>query len=80
MEWLLTEKEIIPEFWDEVQIEELGLSANIFKLLYEAGIVSIGQLSRYTAYDLSKIPHLGEKSIQEIETKLSGTTGLHLKI
>ena len=42
--------------------------------------MTIGELTNYTAYDLSKIPHLGEKSIAEIVSKLKETTGKDLKI
>ena len=79
-EWLTSPTETKNTNLEECSVEELGLNPKIFECLHQAGIVTIGELTNYTAYDLSKIPHLGEKSIAEIVSKLKETTEKDLKI
>ena len=70
MQWLTQEKDVEKKKWDDMPIDQMGLTPSVFNGLYKAGIHTVGELTRYTAYDLSKIPHLGEKAVKEIEAQI----------
>ncbi len=54
----------------EQNIEELGLSVRSFNCLKRAGIDTVGELVSYTESEMLKIRNLGEKSLEEVLTKL----------
>lgn len=68
--WLTQEKEPVRTELDDIPIDALQLRPSIYDSLYKAGMRTVGDVRRYTAYDLSKIPHLGDKAVQEIEAEI----------
>lgn len=79
-DWLKSEKDHPKTDLHNVPVDDLNLTPRVFECLHQAGITSIGELVNYTAYDLSRIPHLGNKSVVEIICKVKETTGIDLKI
>ena len=79
-EWLSTEIDHPEDHVKEIPLEELDLTPRVYESLHQARIHTVGELEHYTAYDLAKIPHLGEKSISEIVQKIKSNTGTDLKI
>ena len=51
-------------------IPDLGLSARATNALMTAGVVSLAQLRELDSYALSRIPNLGVKSVQEVQSRL----------
>ncbi len=68
----------VPEDAMKTKIEDLGLSARTVNALTEAGIRSVGGLSRKKEEDLLEVDGLGDKGIKEIRRALSNF-GITLK-
>jgi DNA-directed RNA polymerase subunit alpha len=63
---------------DDVLIEELELGVRSYNCLKREGIQTIGDLLAKTEAELLNVPNLGQKSIDEVEEKLSDR-GLSLR-
>ena len=64
--WLSVDDSECEEEWERKPIAELELKPKIYEALYAAGIITIGTLCRMRAYDLMKIPHIGESGVKDI--------------
>jgi DNA-directed RNA polymerase subunit alpha len=63
---------------EEMSIEDLDLSVRAFNCLKRANINTVGQLIQMTVEDMMKVRNLGQKSLEEINLKLS-QLGLSLR-
>jgi DNA-directed RNA polymerase subunit alpha len=63
---------------EEMSIEDLDLSVRAFNCLKRANINTVGQLIQMTPEDMMKVRNLGQKSMEEIESKLD-QLGLSLR-
>jgi len=63
---------------DDVLIEELELGVRSYNCLKREGIQTIGDLLAKTEAELLNVPNLGQKSIDEVQEKLSDR-GLSLR-
>lgn len=73
--WLSEEKNDNAEEWEDKSIAELELKPKIYETLYAAGIKTIGELCRMRAYDLAKIPHIGEIGVKDISETVESAVG-----
>ena len=63
---------------DDVLIEELELGVRSYNCLKREGIRTVGDLLAQTEAELLNVPNLGQKSIDEVQEKLS-ERGLNLR-
>lgn len=76
--WLMQDVKGNPEEWELESIEILNLKPRIYEALYEAGVRTLGELIRLRAYDIRKIPHIGESGLGEIIISVNGYTGMKI--
>lgn len=77
--WLSEDINVIYERWAEEYISSLNLSPSIYEALYATGIRTLGDLAKYRAFDLKRIPHIGEKGVTQILEQFEMVTGAKLK-
>lgn len=77
--WLSEDIKGAPEEWEEEYISCLDIMPSIYEALYAAGIRTLGDLIKYRAYDLKRIPHIGEKGLEQIIKQFEAVTGARLK-
>jgi len=63
---------------DNIKLEDLEFSIRVINGFKVANITSLNKLLETSKYELSAIPHMGKRSIEEIEDKLVAY-GYHLK-
>ena len=61
----------VPDYYDDMPIEDLNLSVRAYNCLKNAGISTVGELSRKTSHELLKRKNMGRRSLNEIEKALS---------
>lgn len=77
--WLADDIKGEPADWEKKYISVLDIPTSVYESLYVAGIRTLGDLARYRAYDLKRIPHIGEKGLSKILEQFEKTTGVRLK-
>ena len=77
--WLSSDIKGEPQDWEKKYISELDVSPAIYEALYVAGIRTMGDLVKYRAYDLKRIPHIGEKGVYQIMEQFESLTGVRMK-
>ena len=77
--WLSEEIKVEPKDWEKKYISVLDIPTSVYESLYAAGIRTLGDLFRYRAYDLKRIPHIGEKGLAKILEQFEKATGVQLK-
>ena len=77
--WLSEEIKVEPKDWEKKYISILDIPTSVYESLYVAGIRTLGDLFRYRAYDLKRIPHIGEKGLTRILDEFEKATGVQLK-
>lgn len=65
--------------WETIPIAHLDLTPSIYEALYVAGIRCYGDLLKYRAFDLIRIPHIGESGLKQILENFEKETGARLK-
>lgn len=78
--WLSEENKKQPEEWEGFSIDILELKPKTYEALYAAGIRTMYELSHMRAYDLIKIPHIGESGVNDISERLEKVTGWKLSL
>ena len=74
-EWLMKDIHGEPEEWESESIKKLELKPRTYEALYTAGIRTLGDIIKLRAYDLKKIPHIGESGISDIIASVEQYTG-----
>jgi uncharacterized protein len=64
------ELEVDPQIFEELSVEEIGLSARSMNVLRRARISTVLQLSQYSREELMNLDNLGISSVNEIERVL----------
>ena len=77
--WLSTDIKGEPQDWEKKFISEMDIPPAIYEALYVAGIRTFGDLAKYRAYDLKRIPHVGEKGVYQIIEQFETLTGVRMK-
>lgn len=77
--WLSKSVREETEEWEKLPIAKLDLTPSVYEALYVAGIVYFGDLMKYRAYDLMRIPHIGESGLKQILERFETETGARLK-
>ena len=65
--------------WEMTPIAKLDLTPSVYEALYVAGIMYYGDLLKYRAFDLIRIPHIGESGLKQILERFESATGARLK-
>ena len=65
--------------WETTPIAKLDLTPSVYEALYVAGITYYGDLLKYRAFDLIRIPHIGESGLKQIMERFEAATGARLK-
>lgn len=76
--WLAQDVRGEPEGWESESIEILNLKPRIYEALFTAGVRTLGDIIRLRAYDMRKIPHIGESGLEEIITSVKVHTNLKI--
>ena len=76
--WLTKDIKGDPAEWETEPISVLEIKPKIYEVLYTAGIHSLGDLIKLRAYDLLKIPHIGESGLIDVVQSLEKYTGWKL--
>lgn len=79
-EWLTRKVHGEDDEWEDKPISELDLKPQVYEALYASGVRTLGNLVRYRAYDLLRIPHIGEKGLQQIMEEFERITGKKIKL
>lgn len=66
VEWLSEDIKGKPEDWEKEPISVLDLKPKIYEALYVSDIRTIGDLIKLRAYDIRKIPHIGDSGMNDI--------------
>ena len=77
--WLSSEINGVHEKWEEEYLSSLDIPPYIYEALYAAGVRTLGDLSKYRAFDLKNIPHIGERGVVQILEQFETVTGARLK-
>ena len=77
--WLSSDIKGEPEDWEKEHLSVLNISPYLYEALYVAGIRSLGDLIKYRAYDLKRIPHIGDKGVNQIIEQFEIYTGVRFK-
>lgn len=77
--WLSEDISGEPKDWEKKFISVLDIPTSVYESLYVAGIRTLGDLFRYRAYDLKRIPHIGEKGLSKILEQFERVTGIQIK-
>lgn len=77
--WLSSDIRGEPEEWEKEHISVLNITPYVYEALYVAGIRTLGDLTKYRAYDLKRIPHIGDKGVNQILEQFEAITGIRLR-
>ena len=77
--WLSEDIKGEPSEWETKYLSELDIPTSIYESLYVAGIRTLGDLFKYRAYDLKRIPHIGEKGLARLLEQFETITGVKLR-
>ena len=61
--WLSADIKGEPADWEHKFISALDINPSVYEALYVAGIRTLGDLVKYRAYDLKRIPHIGDRGV-----------------
>ena len=77
--WLSADIKGEPADWEHKFISALDINPSVYEALYVAGIRTLGDLVKYRAYDLKRIPHIGDRGVEQILTQFEMFTGVRIK-
>ena len=77
--WLSTDIKGEPNEWEKEHLSVLNITPYVYEALYVAGIKTLGDLMKYRAYDLKRIPHIGDKGVNQIIEQFEIYTGVRFK-
>lgn len=77
--WLSSNVKGDPADWEKDFISVLDIQPSVYQALYMQGIHTLGDLAKYRAYDLKRIPHIGDKGVEQILEQFEFASGVRLR-
>ncbi len=77
--WLSSNVKGDPADWEKDFISVLDIQPSVYQALYMQGIRTLGDLAKYRAYDLKRIPHIGDKGVEQILEQFEFASGVRLR-
>lgn len=77
--WLSSNVKGDPADWEKDFISVLDVQPSVYQALYMQGIRTLGDLAKYRAYDLKRIPHIGDKGVEQILEQFEFASGVRLR-